>query len=121
VLEAALTDAKPDTVCVPLGLFHSDHVLAHRAALEIFRARRSWQWLAYEEPMYRRVSGELDARLAALRAAGLTVELFASAPALPDKGRAMVCYASQLRALDAPGGPGFADALAPERYWALTA
>ena len=121
VLESALGAAPMRTVCIPLGLFHSDHLLAHAAALRLLRRRPRWQWLAYEEPMYRRVPGALDARLAALAAAGIGVRLFGSAAAPADKPRALACYASQLRALGTPGRPGHADALAPERYWTLTA
>ena len=119
-LDAALSAAATTTVCVPLGLFHTDHALAHRAALRILPRRSEWRWLAYEEPMYRRVPGALAERLAALRAAGITAEPLAGAPAPSQKRRALECYASQLRALGTPGRPGFADALAPERYWALS-
>lgn len=121
VLEAALAHANPATVCIPLGLFHSDHALAHAAALGVFPRHPRWQWLAYEEPMYRRVAGALDDRLASLQSAGIDVTLFASAAPPANKSRAMACYASQLRALGTPGRPGFADALAPERYWVLSA
>ena len=33
----------------------------------------------------------------------------------------MQCYRTQLRALAAPGYPGYDDALAAERYWPLAA
>jgi len=121
VLESALMEAKPATVCIPLGLFHSDHVSTHAAALRLLRRCPQWQWLAYEEPMYRRVPRALDDRFTALSAAGLAIRLFGSAAPPPHKPRALACYASQLRALGTPGRPGHADALAPERYWALSA
>jgi LmbE family N-acetylglucosaminyl deacetylase len=121
VLESALIDAEPATVCIPLGLFHSDHVLTHAAALRLLRRCRPWRWLAYEEPMYRRVPGALDDRLASLTSAGIAITRFGTEVAPPDKPRALACYASQLRALGMPGRPGHADALAPERYWALAA
>jgi LmbE family N-acetylglucosaminyl deacetylase len=121
VLESALTDAGPATVCIPLGLFHSDHVLTHAAALRVLTRHQHWRWLAYEEPMYRRVPGALDNRLAALKSAGIAATLDQSAAPPAQKPRAMACYASQLRALGTPGRPGFADAFAPERYWTLAA
>jgi LmbE family N-acetylglucosaminyl deacetylase len=120
-LESALMDAVPATVCIPLGLFHSDHLLTHAAALHVLARHAHWRWLAYEEPMYRRVPGSLDDRLASLKSAGIAATLYQSAAPPADKPRAMACYASQLRALRTPGRPGFADALAPERYWALAA
>jgi LmbE family N-acetylglucosaminyl deacetylase len=119
-LESALTALDTATVCIPLGLFHSDHVLAHTAALIVLRRHRTWQWVAYEEPMYRRVPGALTDRLAALCSAGIVVTPLGSVPSPERKREAVACYASQLRALATPGRPGVADALGPERYWALT-
>jgi LmbE family N-acetylglucosaminyl deacetylase len=121
VLESALTEAAPVAVCIPLGLFHSDHVLTHAATLRVMARHTHWRWLAYEEPMYRRVPGALDDRLASLRSTGIGATLLQPAAPPAQKPRAIACYASQLRALGTPGRPGFADALAPERYWALAA
>jgi LmbE family N-acetylglucosaminyl deacetylase len=120
-LEAALLRTAPATVCIPLGLFHSDHALAHAAALALVRRYRGWCWLAYEEAMYRRVPGALEARLDALRRAGIDAAPLAGLAAPADKRRALACYRSQLRALATPGRPGHADALEPERYWRLGA
>jgi LmbE family N-acetylglucosaminyl deacetylase len=120
-LEAPLVAAGADVVCVPLGLFHSDHDLAHRAALGVLARHPTWRWLAYEEPMYRRVPGAVNGRLAVLARAGIDAELIGSVRPAASKPRAMRCYASQLRALRTPGRPGFTDALAPERYWTLRA
>jgi LmbE family N-acetylglucosaminyl deacetylase len=125
VVAAALGRALPAqaraTLCVPLGLFHSDHALTHAAALTLVARHRAWRWLAYEEPTYRQVPGALPARLAALRAAGFDPVPCAGAPASPRKRRAIACYRSQLRALATPGRPGHAEALAAERYWELVA
>jgi LmbE family N-acetylglucosaminyl deacetylase len=105
-------------ILFPLGLFHSDHRLAADAALSLFQRDPQPHWYAYEDALYRRVPGALQARLAAL--ARLRIEL-TPAPfafrAAAAKRRALRCYASQLRALATPGRPGHADALAPERYW----
>lgn len=121
VLVSELTAVDAATVCIPLGLFHSDHVLAHTAALAVLRRHPGWRWVAYEEPMYCRVPEALTDRLASLRTAGIAATPLGSLPPPERKWDAMSCYASQLRALGRPGGPGFADALGPERYWALTA
>jgi LmbE family N-acetylglucosaminyl deacetylase len=120
VLESALTALDTSTVCIPLGLFHRDHVLAHTAALVVLRRHPRWQWVAYEEPTYRRVPDALTDRLEALRSAGVVATPLGSLPSPERKRDAMSCYASQLRALGTPGRPGFADALGPEHYWALT-
>jgi len=120
-LDSELTAARTASVCIPLGLFHSDHVLTHVAALRLRARYPGWRWLAYEEPMYRCVPGAVDDRLASMKAAGITATPLASVPVPSRKAEAMACYASQLRALGTPGRPGVADALLPERYWALTA
>lgn len=118
-LARAIDEARADTVVFPLGLFHSDHRLAHEAALEVLRRRPALHWFAYEDALYRCIEGLLEGRLAALFGAGLEptpVELPRS-PELDGKRRAMNRYASQLRALASPGMPGFLDAFAPEGYW----
>jgi LmbE family N-acetylglucosaminyl deacetylase len=109
------------TVAIPLGLFHSDHRLAHEAALPLVGRLPHLTWLAYEDALYRRLPGVVDERVAALASAGLAPHR-ARLPAdghSAAKGRAIAAYASQLRALARPGGPGVADALGPERYWWL--
>ena len=120
-LEPVMAAAEPATVLVPLGLFHSDHALVHAAALALMPRHPEWRWLAYEEPMYRRVPRALEARLTSLHAAGLRPRALAGAAAPPVKRRAVACYASQLRALGTPGRAGHGDALAAERYWELAA
>lgn len=117
-LERALDAAAPDVVAIPLGLFHSDHVLAHEAALRVRARRGGWTWLAYADALYRRLPRLLAARLAALGRAGIDPVPFAPRAAgdADRKARAVRCYASQLRALATPGRPGIADTLAPETY-----
>jgi LmbE family N-acetylglucosaminyl deacetylase len=120
-LERTLCAAEPATVCIPLGLFHSDHALVHAAAITLLPRHRDWRWVAYEEPMYRLVPDVLANRLASLRTAGVAAVAMDDVPTSDSKRHAIACYVSQLRALETPGAPGHADALAPERYWALTA
>jgi LmbE family N-acetylglucosaminyl deacetylase len=119
VLRPLLDRAGATTVLVPLGLFHDDHRLAHAAGRLAAAGRRL---LAYEDALYRRYRGLLDARLAALRADGVAMRPTRLAPERPASARkraAIACYRSQLRALHTPGRPGHEDALAPERVWEL--
>jgi LmbE family N-acetylglucosaminyl deacetylase len=110
----------PQRLLVPLGLFHSDHLLASDTLLEVFRrsadARLSCH--AYEEVPYRRLKGAVQARLADLFQAGF--ELTPAAPNMPVstlKHAAIEQYRSQLRGLTSHGRPGYQDAYLPERYW----
>lgn len=69
-LERTLARHEPDTVVVPLGLFHSDHKLVHEAALITLERCQRRTWFAYEDSLYRRIPGLLQERLAALLSAG---------------------------------------------------
>jgi LmbE family N-acetylglucosaminyl deacetylase len=120
-LERTLARHAPETVIVPFGLFHSDHRRVHEAALIPLSRGQGRRWLAYEDTLYRRIPGLLQERLAVLLSAGI----IATPVALElrghktRKGRAVRCYASQLRALATPGRPGHLDAFSPEAYWRL--
>jgi LmbE family N-acetylglucosaminyl deacetylase len=120
-LESTLARYAPETVIVPCGLFHSDHKRVHEAALITLNRDQGRRWLAYEDTLYRRIPGLVQERLAALLSAGI----IATPGALElrghktRKGRAVRCYASQLRALATPGRPGHLDAFSPEAYWRL--
>ena len=119
-LDAVMARVSPATVVAPLGLFHSDHRLAHEACLLARPGRPPAAWLLYEDAIYRRLDDLAGARLASLRAAGL--RLAAVAPggrASTRKRRAVGAYRSQLRALAAPGHPGVDDVFAPERLWTV--
>ena len=118
-LGAELQRHRAHMVALPLGLFHSDHKLASRAALALIDEARTW--IAYEDALYRRISGAVEERLGELRAMGIKVAPFEAPRAAPVKRRAMHCYASQLRGLSTPGRPGHADLDSPERYWRLLA
>lgn len=109
------------TIAIPLGLFHSDHELAHRAALDLFASDREREWLAYEEPMYRRIPGLVADRLQKLHAKKIRTQQLATEERYGVKKKAALeCYQSQLRGLASARRPGHADALAPERYWRLS-
>jgi LmbE family N-acetylglucosaminyl deacetylase len=112
---------RPDTVLIPAGLFHSDHVLAHRAALLVYRDFPSYRWIMYEDALYRRLEGLLQKRLAVLLDEGIPATPFEvdTREYAGAKERAVSCYASQLNGLLTPGRPGHADLHARERYWQL--
>jgi LmbE family N-acetylglucosaminyl deacetylase len=122
---AALADTlvsfDPSVVLIPFGLWHSDHRLVHEAAVALLPHHRRRRWVAYEDAIYRRFpDAGLEERRADLQARGIaTVPLPSSGPASAGKRRSLACYRSQLRALSTPGRPGAADALEPERHWAL--
>jgi LmbE family N-acetylglucosaminyl deacetylase len=115
----------PAAVVLPAGLFHADHELAHRVALQVRRDRMQSEWLMYEDALYRGIEGLLQRRLAALLADRILatpadMPLAAETESmLPAKLQAAQCYLSQLRGLNTPGRPGYADLQAPERYWRL--
>jgi LmbE family N-acetylglucosaminyl deacetylase len=121
-LARALRRHPADTIAIPLGLFHSDHHLAHQAAMQVFSTHEKIRWLLYADAVYRRIPGLADERLAVLARKGV------AAMPLPgvhrdysyEKRRAVECYASQLRGLSSSGRPGPSDVLAPERYWRLS-
>lgn len=116
----------PRTVLLPAGLFHSDHALAHEAALQLRAQLRTrlpeLDWRMYEDAHYRRIAGFLQRRLARLLEQGVQATPLAhqtDAAAAQVKEAAIGCYASQLRALAAKVRDGHADAFAPEGYWRL--
>jgi LmbE family N-acetylglucosaminyl deacetylase len=108
-------------VVIPLGLWHSDQRLAHEGCALLIPRHPQLQWFAYEDAIYRAFPDSgLGDRLARLADRGVrATPLPAGAPASAAKRRSVECYASQLRALGGDGAPGWLDALAPERYWAL--
>jgi len=120
-LERALVELAPDAVVIPVGLWHSDHRLTHEAAAPLVARHRRLEWLAYEDAIYRRFpESGLAERPSWLRARGIAMTpLEPGAPASEAKRRSIACYGSQLRAL--ASGPGWEDALEPERRWALSA
>ncbi|GAA5236939.1 PIG-L deacetylase family protein [Verticiella sediminum] len=120
-LESAIAarTAAADTVLIPMGLFHADHDLTHRAALCVWRRAGARQrWWAYEDVLYRRKPGLLQRRLAQLQSEGVRATPLPPQPArAPLKAQAVQAYASQLRGLGLAGHAG--DTAAPEGYWHL--
>jgi LmbE family N-acetylglucosaminyl deacetylase len=118
-LEHAIIAQAPDTVAIPVGLFHSDHHLARDASLEVLRRHAHFRWLAYEDAIYRGFPRLAREALERLRARKLTLTPVDGADRrhLPAKRDAVGCYRSQLRALAAPGHPGVDTILEAERCW----
>jgi LmbE family N-acetylglucosaminyl deacetylase len=117
-LGQAIANEAPDRVLYPLGIFHSDHLLVHDAAVAALRAWPDLPAFAFEDALYRGMRGELQQRLAALARAR-----FSATPARllvegaeARKAQAVQAYASQMRAF---GPNGVADTAQPERYWRL--
>lgn len=119
-LRGVLKEAGCDTVAFPLGLFHSDHRLAHGATLALLREGFGMQWLCYEDTFYRCIPGLVHERVERLAHGYRVAEPLLNNAGLTSAKRAAVyCYASQIRALSSAGRPGHVDALTPERYWPL--
>ncbi|MGL6157978.1 MAG: PIG-L deacetylase family protein, partial [Ralstonia mannitolilytica] len=107
-----------EAVFVPLGLFHSDHVLVHEAALLMLPKLPKRLWIGYEDALYRRGRGAVQSRLVALAERGIVTTPVSPVCAVDgrQKRRAVACYASQLRAF---GPGGIEDVYQPERFWLL--
>jgi len=115
-----IRDIRPRTVCIPFGLWHSDHCLVFEACRMLIPNFPDVVWMAYEDAIYRRLGDSgLERRRAELAARGQLTEICGNGPASTRKREAIACYRSQLAALSAPGRPGWMDALEPECIWRL--
>ncbi|TAK33878.1 MAG: PIG-L family deacetylase [Chloroflexota bacterium] len=121
-LATVISEIGAEIVFLPLGLFHSDHKLTHVAALRISRDHQNLLWFAYEDAIYRRIPNLTRKRLLSLQRQGIAVTPAGSSSdhGRQEKWQAIQEYRSQLRALAAPGHPGYEDALEAERYWRLS-
>jgi LmbE family N-acetylglucosaminyl deacetylase len=118
-LESAIGRIEPTAVFFPLGIFHSDHLLASEACLQLADRAPDRGWYLYEDVLYRCKPGLQEARQADLVHGGHELELVAPAPdGIEAKWAAVERYPSQLRGLAAAGWP-VEDIFAPERYWRL--
>lgn len=118
-LHEVIGAADANTIVLPLGLFHSDHVLTHHAALLLRRRHARLSWFIYADALYRQVPGLTEARLTECASRGLTLQpaAFPVNTVSIRKHAAVRCYQSQLRALATPGRPGYADTASPEMFW----
>jgi LmbE family N-acetylglucosaminyl deacetylase len=108
-------------VCFPLGLFHSDHVLASDAVIGLVPAHPDIAWWAFEDALYRSLDNAVAERVDLLRRRRLLLEAVPAPPGAADTARrkhaAIACYRSQLRGLATPNRLGDRDARSPETYW----
>jgi LmbE family N-acetylglucosaminyl deacetylase len=121
-LEAALRDLAPTAVVAPFGLGNPDHDATHEAAMRVRERYGEPAWFCYEDMGYKHIPGLLAWRVARLFVRG-TWPTPAALPVDPDpmrKRRAVDCYPSQLRSLEAEWRVSAKlDAPAPEQYWRL--
>lgn len=117
-LRQVLRALGPTPVLLPMGMFHADHLLVHRACLKALAHWPDRPALAYEDALYRAKTGLLQQRLTELAAQGITATPDARQPqgGATLKAEAVLAYASQLHAF---GPGGYADAFRPERLWRL--
>lgn len=109
---------------IPMGLWHSDHVLVSDACCEMLRLLQTSTCLVYEEALYRTIPEAVAQRRSALAERGFCLspvvardlEPRCSRAAAATKRRSVRAYRSQLRALDDPYP---IDIDRPERYWQL--
>lgn len=109
----------PHYLCAPMGLFHSDHLLAARAALAARLEYPDMDTYLYEDMPYRAKPGLLSRRLCELCTSGLTLTPAALTTRQTHarmKARALLAYASQLGGI---GDSGLADLGRPERLWSV--
>ncbi len=118
-LRKAIVAAGATRVLAPLGLFHADHERTSNAALALARELPELAWFLYEDAIYRATPGLVGKRIARLRSDGWRLTALRPVESARHKQKAVRAYKSQLKALSAPGHPGFADAFEPERYYRL--
>jgi LmbE family N-acetylglucosaminyl deacetylase len=119
-LDALVATQKPESVYIPLGLFHADHRRACDAALALIGSGPGHVWYAYEDAIYRRIPGEVESRIATLRRRGHALvrwDFPTDAAAHARKAEAVARYRSQLTALSTR--PALSDTQAPETYWRI--
>jgi LmbE family N-acetylglucosaminyl deacetylase len=121
-LAQVVATLRPRQLVLPLGLFHSDHDLAHRATLALLEHARGRTVLWYEDAIYRRLPGLVGSRLRQLMHGGYRLRRTTPArtgAASARKRWAVRCYGSQLRAFASIGRPGLDDAFREESLWRL--
>ena len=130
-LEATIARTNANTLLMPLGLRHDDHVRVYEACCELLPRLPHLTWFGYEEAIHRRTPGVVQARLADLAQRGVVAtpgspgsqdamgpaHTIDEARCLELKREAVQAYASQLRAF---GAGKYDDIFATERYWHLS-
>ncbi len=119
-LEAALRALDPTAVFLPFGLANPDHGATHDAGMAVRDRYPDPVWFCYEDSGYKHIPGLLAWRVSAL----FRRNVWPTPVAIDTEGgdgakrRALACYRSQMRALEADWqiGPKLG---APEQLWRL--
>lgn len=123
-LLATLRSLGPTSVFAPFGLANPDHDVTHRAAMLVREEFGDVPWFLYEDMGYKHIPGMLAWRVSQLfrRRLWPTPACPRVDPSQERKRRAVDCYPSQLRALEADWQIlEKLDAPAPEQFWSLDA
>lgn len=117
-LHRALNGTVLDALLIPMGLFHSDHVLVHAAVRTLLPTLAPAALIAYEDVPYRSQPGLVHERLCSLSDTGIVCTPFAfdACTHLAAKRSAQTHYESQLPAF---GPHARADIDLPGRYWLM--
>ncbi len=125
-LEAAITEANPSAVFLPLGLANPDHVLTHDAGLlaraSMLEKGDSPSWFCYEDAGYKHIPGIAAWRISKLFRSGLwpTPAVVPIQPDMDAKRTAIALYTSQIGPLERDHLlTERLDANVPEPYWRL--
>jgi len=125
-LEAALREAAPSAVFLPMGLANPDHDLTHEAGLlarhAFVQSGEDAAWFCYEDHGYKHIPGILAWRVAKLFKSGLwpTPAVVPIVPDMAVKRSAIEMYKSQVPPLQRDHVlDQRLDANVPEQYWQL--
>jgi LmbE family N-acetylglucosaminyl deacetylase len=122
VLEAAIVEAAPTAVFLPMGIANPDHVLTHDAGALVRARHQDLAWFAYEDHGYKHLPGLLAWRVAKLFRSGLwpTPAIVPVEIDMDRKRQAIWCYVSQIPPLQHEHAlTARLDANVPEQYWLL--
>jgi LmbE family N-acetylglucosaminyl deacetylase len=122
VLRDALAALDPTLVIAPFGLANPDHDVTHRACMRVRDEPGDVSWWCYEDMGYKHIPGLLAWRVSTLFRSGLwpTPVCPPIDPSDDRKQRAIACYPSQVRALEAEWQIGTKLAApAAEQFWRL--
>jgi len=121
-LGAALDEAAPSAVFLPMGLANPDHVATHDAGALLAVERPEITWFCYEDSGYKHIPGMLAWRIAKLFRGDLWPTPMI-VPTLVDHERkraAIECYRSQLGPLNRDHALGARiGGSVPEQFWVL--
>jgi LmbE family N-acetylglucosaminyl deacetylase len=125
-LGAAIAEADPTAVFLPMGLANPDHVVTHDAGLLVRAARDESSggpaWFCYEDHGYKHIPGILAWRVTKLFKSGLwpTPSVVPIEPDMEIKRAAIALYKSQVAPLERDHVlTERLDANVPEQYWRL--